>query len=139
MSELPTIAYTGSRDADRDRVRADLALLHKRNGDFHLIVGYDPERRQPRGGDRHAHEYAVEHGLTVECWPALWQVPELAKTAGLYRNGLMLGLAMARQIDGGRVGVLAHLKDGSTGSAGTAAYAAALGLPVWRRPAGRPE
>ncbi|MFI6909698.1 hypothetical protein ACIBKY_51145 [Nonomuraea sp. NPDC050394] len=130
--DLLTLVYTGSRGARRGRVVEDLADLYEReNGIFRLLVGYGPDKREPRGGDRHAFEWAaVASGIAVECFPARWDIPELEKAAGPYRNGFMVGLALGR---GGRTGMLAHLKDDSTGSAGAAAFAHSAGMPVWRR------
>ncbi|TMR91270.1 hypothetical protein [Nonomuraea basaltis] len=128
-----TIVYTGSREADRQRVHHDLTAIQTREASFHLLIGYNTETDQPRGGDRHAHEFAATSAdVTAEYFPAPWRIPELEKAAGPYRNGFMIGLALGR---GGRVGMLAHLRDGSTGSAGAAAFAEHAGIKVWRRPA----
>ncbi|MEV4472842.1 hypothetical protein [Nonomuraea sp. NPDC049504] len=129
-----TLVYTGWRGAARPRVRADLdAVLDRAGGRLHVIVGYNPDTDDPPGGDRWTYEWANnEPGVTVETHPAPWDIPELSKSAGPYRNGYMLGLAVGWP---GDFGVLAHLHPKSRGAAGTAAFAEHLRLPLWRRPA----
>jgi hypothetical protein len=130
---LLTIVYTGSRLADRRKVRNDLSELYDRFGGFRILIGYDRDKDRPAGGDRYAHEWAAAvPDVTVELHPAPWHIPELARAAGPARSGYMIGLAQGR---GGRYGMLAHLFDGSTGSAGAAAFARHVGMAVWRRPA----
>ncbi|WP_433355549.1 hypothetical protein ACQP25_17035 [Microtetraspora malaysiensis] len=98
-----------------------------------MIVGYNPDTDDPPGGDRWTYEWAMNTpGVTVETHPAPWDVPELSRVAGPYRNGYMLGLAVGRT---GDFGVLAHLNPKSRGAAGTAAFADYMRLPLWRRPA----
>ncbi|WP_424533675.1 hypothetical protein ACOZ38_25400 [Sphaerisporangium viridialbum] len=127
------LLYTGFRGTSRDRVREDLTMLRERVGPLRLVVGYDPEKNEPGGGDRHAYEWGQQApGVIVETHPAPWRIPQLRRAAGPYRNGLMVGLVLAR---GGRHGVIAHLHPQSRGAAGTAAFAQHLGMPVWRRPA----
>ncbi|GAA4599940.1 hypothetical protein GCM10023194_80970 [Planotetraspora phitsanulokensis] len=130
-----TLLYTGWRGADRDRVREDLLMVRNMVGPMRLIVGFDPKKRTPAGGDMHAYDWGMEApGVIVETRPAPWHLEVLRRgSAGPYRNGLMLGLALARGLD--NVGVLAHLHPESRGAAGTAAYAEDLGLKVWKRPA----
>jgi hypothetical protein len=131
--DLLTIVYTGSRLADRQKVRKDLTGLYDRYGGFRILIGYDRARDKPSGGDRYAYEWAAAvPDVTVELHPAPWHIPELARAAGPARNGYMIGLVQGR---GGRYGMLAHLFDGSTGSAGAAAFARHAGMAVWRRPA----
>ncbi|MEV3986623.1 hypothetical protein [Nonomuraea sp. NPDC049758] len=128
-----TIVYTGSRLADRAKVRADLSGLYDRFGGFRILIGYDRDKDRPSGGDRYAYEWAAAvPDVTVELHPAPWHIPELARAAGPARNGYTVGLVQGR---GGRHGMLAHLFDGSTGSAGAAAFARHVGVAVWRRPA----
>ncbi|GAA4946250.1 hypothetical protein HD597_006785 [Nonomuraea thailandensis] len=129
-----TLVYTGWRGAARHRVRADLeSTLARAGGRLHVIVGYNPDTDDPPGGDRWTYEWAnYTPGVTVETHPAPWHIPELAKSAGPYRNGFMLGLAAGR---GGAFEVLAHLHPASKGAAGTAAYADHLGLRIRKEPA----
>ncbi|TMR88348.1 hypothetical protein [Nonomuraea basaltis] len=129
-----TLVYTGWRGAARHRVREDLEDARARaGGRLHVIVGYNPDTDDPPGGDRWTYEWANNTvGVTVETHPAPWDVPELSRAAGPYRNGYMLGLAAGRP---GDFGVLAHLHPKSRGAAGTAAFAGYLGLPLLRRPA----
>ncbi|MEU1883511.1 hypothetical protein ABZ470_39910 [Streptosporangium sp. NPDC020072] len=133
MSDLFTLAYTGSRQATRNRVHHDLGVITQARGRFRLLVGYNPETDQPQGGDRYAYEYStLVPGVIAETYPAPWHIPALAKAAGPYRNGFMAGLAVGR---GGDYGMLAHLHPGSTGSEGAAAFAEHIGMRVWRQPA----
>lgn len=128
-----TLGYTGWRGADRDRVREDLTAVRTRVGPLRLIVGYDPDQQEPKGGDEHAYEWGLEApGVIVETYPAPWHLPELGRAAGPYRNGRMIQQVLAAS---GQRGYVAHLHEESRGAAGTAAYAAHLGLDVWRRPA----
>lgn len=128
--DLLTLCYTGSRTADREWVRDGLDVVLEREGAFRLLVGYNERTRQPRGGDRWTYEWAADKPqVEVRCFPAPWDVPEVKKAAGPYRNGHMVGLALG---GGGRVGMLAHVVPGSQGAAGAAAYAQYAGVRVWR-------
>ncbi|MEU8195269.1 hypothetical protein AB0C10_15960 [Microbispora amethystogenes] len=129
-----TLGYTGWRNADRGVVRADLDAILEVVGFMTLIVGYDPEKRQPSGGDRHAYEWAKSRHQTVdvETFPPPWDVPALEKSAGLVRDGAMVQRVCAAEFPRGYI---AHLHPASRGAAQTAAYAAWRCLPVWERPA----
>lgn len=120
------LVYTGYRNAERDKVRADLDTVFRRKGQFKMLVGFDPENWSPTGGDLWAYEWALERGIEVECHPAWWKVPELGKAAGVYRNGYMLGKASTEE----DTGVLAHLHPQSRGAAGTARFAELVGFKV---------
>lgn len=128
-----TLLYTGWRGAARHRVREDLEVVLAKHGRIHVVVGYNPDRRIPTGGDQWTYEWATSTpGVTVETHPAPWHLPEVRKAAGGYRNGFMAGLVVAR---GGDFGVLAHLHSESKGATGMAAFTAYLGMRVWRQPA----
>lgn len=124
------LVYTGFRRARREVVRADLDRALARKGSLRLLVGFDPERQYPPGGDLHAYEWGLDHPgeVAIECRPAFWGEPALGKGAGLYRNGCMLGRALTL----GNCGVLVHVHPDSRGANGTARYAELLGLPVRR-------
>jgi hypothetical protein len=109
-------------------VWADLTQLRAEVGPMRLIVGFDPEKRTPGGGDMAAYDWAVQApGVVVECLPAPWDLPELDKSAGPYRNGAIVERTLAAA--GGKA-MLAHLHPKSRGAAGTAAYATFRGLRV---------
>ncbi|QFY09610.1 hypothetical protein GBF35_25785 [Nonomuraea phyllanthi] len=123
-----TLGYTGWRHASREKVQADLTQLRAKVGPMRLIVGFDPEKRIPGGGDMAAYDWAMAApGVVVECLPAPWGVPELDKSAGPYRNGAIVERTLAAV--GGKA-LLAHLHPASRGAAGTAAYATFRGLKV---------
>ncbi|PRX66144.1 hypothetical protein B0I32_106280 [Nonomuraea fuscirosea] len=66
-----TLGYTGWRGARREKVQADLARIRDDVGALRLIVGFDPDKRRPSGGDMHAYDWAIgTPGVTVECLPA---------------------------------------------------------------------
>lgn len=128
-----TLGYTGWRGAVRDRVRDDLTAIRRQLGPMRLIVGFDPKRKTPKGGDLHAYEWGMSApGVIVECLPPPWRVPELGNSAGPYRNGAIVERVVAAP---GSKAMLAHLHPSSRGAAGTAAYAKWRGLDVWKRPA----
>ncbi|MFG1709199.1 hypothetical protein ACFLIM_39010 [Nonomuraea sp. M3C6] len=128
-----TLGYTGWRHASREKVQADLTRLRGEVGPMRLIVGFDPEKRTPGGGDMHAYDWAMSApGVVVECLPAPWHIPELDKSAGPYRNGAIVERTLAAV---GAKAMLAHLHPASRGAAGTAAYAKFRGLNVWEESA----
>ncbi len=129
-----TLGYTGWRNAERALVRADLDAILEIVGFMTLIVGYDREKRQPGGGDRHAYEWAKSRhqAVDVETFPPPWDVPALEKSAGLVRDGAMVQRVHAAEWPRGYI---AHLHPASRGAAQTAAYADWRGLAVWERPA----
>lgn len=55
----------------------------------HVLVGYDPEKRTPRGVDRYAYHAARDRGLRVTPYPADWSSPA-GRGAGFIRNLAML-------------------------------------------------
>ncbi|MFC7641491.1 hypothetical protein ACFQX6_11220 [Streptosporangium lutulentum] len=113
--DLFTLGYTGWREADRDRVREDLTEIRNQVGPMRLIVGFDPEKRTPTGGDMHAYDWGQEApGVIVECLPAPWDIPELARSAGPYRNGAIVERVLAAT---GSKAMLAHLHPSSRGAA----------------------
>ncbi|MFF0770942.1 hypothetical protein ACFYUK_18800 [Nonomuraea wenchangensis] len=123
-----TLGYTGWRNASREKVWADLTRIRREVGPLRLIVGFDPKKRIPTGGDMHAYDWAVEApGVLAECLPAPWYLPELARAAGPYRNGAIVERTLAAA---GSRAMLAHLHPESRGAAGTAAYAKFRGLRV---------
>ncbi|GGO63104.1 hypothetical protein [Nonomuraea cavernae] len=123
-----TLGYTGWRHASRAKVWTDLTRIREQVGPMRLIVGFDPTRRTPKGGDMHAYDWGVQApGVTVECLPAPWHLPELDKSAGPYRNGAIVERTLAAV---GDRAMLAHLHPKSRGAAGTAAYAKWRGLRV---------
>lgn len=127
-SDWFTLGYTGWRRASCDKVWADLARVRDEVGPMRLIVGFDPQKRTPGGGDMLAYEWAMTApDVTVECLPAPWHIPELSKSAGPYRNGAIVERTLAAV--GGKA-MLAHLHPASRGAAGTAAYAKWRGLTV---------
>lgn len=129
-----TLGYTGWREADRDRVREDLTKIRSEIGPMRLIVGFDPEKRTPTGGDMHAYDWSQEApGVLVECLPAPWDADQILKhSAGFYRNGAIVERTLSAA---GPKAMLAHLHPSSRGAAGTAAYAEFRGLEVWKRSA----
>ncbi|MEV4749028.1 hypothetical protein AB0K21_21840 [Streptosporangium sp. NPDC049248] len=128
-----TLGYTGWRGADRAKVRADLTARRIEVGPLRLIVGFDPVKRTPRGGDLHAYEWGMEApGVIVECLPAPWHLEELGHSAGPIRNGALVERVAAAP---GPKAMLAHLHPASRGAAGTAAYATWRDLTVWKESA----
>lgn len=127
--DLFTLGYTGWRHANREKVQADLARIHDEVGPMRLIVGFDPDKRTPGGGDIHAYDWGVQApGVVVECLPAAWDAHPLLKwSAGFYRNGAIVERTLAAA---GNKALLAHLHPKSRGAAGTAAYARWRGLEV---------
>ena len=85
-----------------------------------IIVGYDPERRRPRGADAIAYGTAHGLGLAVETHPAGWE--EFGKPAGFIRNA-----EMARS---GADLCLAFWDGHSGGTADMMARAREQGIPV---------
>lgn len=125
-----TLAYTGYRHTAKQVVWRDLDVVLARKGPFRLLVGFDPGKRTPTGGDLWAYEWALVHPeVELECHPAHWDVPELSKAAGPYRNGYMIGKAQASSEPSG---MLAHLHPKSKGAAGAAKFADLVGLHVWK-------
>ena len=127
------VLYTGSRlitdpaviyrDLDR-MLRKHPALLLRHGG-------------CSRGGDLFADRWARQRraegcDVEVDVRRAPWR--ELGLVAGPMRNGFMAGLTWAAAQEG-RAGCLAHLREGSTGSAGCASFAKTAGIPVWEKPA----
>lgn len=80
----------------------------------------------------HAYFWALENGVVVDTFPVDFEVAEINKAAGPYRNGHSLGKALGL---GDPVSMLAHLHPESKGAAGFAAYARSVGVHVWRREA----
>lgn len=80
------VICTGSRDwASPEAMRRTVAArLSELPPDTLIVVGYDPEKRTPRGVDRFAYEEANRLGLAVETHPAEWG--KYGKGAGYRRN-----------------------------------------------------
>lgn len=118
------LLYTGPRLlTDRDLVFADLDALLSRHP--HLLLRHGACRQ---GGDALAVAWARSRqragaDIVVDPRPAPWD--RLGKIAGPMRNGYMVGL--------GADGCFAHIREGSTGSAGCAAFAEWAQVPVIRR------
>lgn len=122
-----TVCVVGSRTfTDRARLFATLDALREEIGDFSVISG------EARGADRFAKEWAHDHGLPYEGYPADWQ--QYGKAAGPIRNRQMVEAA----------GLIIAFHDGmSPGTASTIAMARAAGKAVavhtfaWTHPRNR--
>jgi SLOG family YspA-like protein len=127
------LLYTGSRlITDQAAVYRDLDRVLGRHPALLLRHG-----KCNRGGDLFAARWAAQRraegrDIEVEGWAAPWT--ELGLIAGPMRNGFLAGLTWPAA-QGGRGGGLAHQQPGSTGSAGCAAFAKTVGIPVWEMPA----
>ncbi len=112
------VIVCGSREwSDRERVEYRLAELP---GDTVIVVGYDPEKKTPRGADRFAYQGAQRLGLSVEPHPARWG--ELGKRAGYVRN--------AEMADGGAELCIAFWDGLSDGTRHMMTLAEMRGIPV---------
>lgn len=83
------VIVSGSRSwTDRGRISERLAQLDLGGVDAPIIVvGYDPEKKRPKGVDEIAYQEAHKLGLLVEPHPAYWDVE--GKGAGFARNERM--------------------------------------------------
>lgn len=81
------VIVTGSRSwSDRQRITLRLAQLPPED-DTVVVVGYDPEKKRPKGVDEIAYQEAQKLGLLVEPHPAHWD--DEGKGAGFARNERM--------------------------------------------------
>lgn len=76
------VIVTGSRHW-RDRTKISKRLSELPPGTT-IVVGYDPEKKRPKGADEIVWEEAPNLGLEVECHAARWE--EHGKPAGFIRN-----------------------------------------------------
>lgn len=126
MADRFVLLYTGPRLlTDRAAVWRDLDEILARHPS--LLLRHGACRK---GGDLFAAGWQAERaadGCDVLADPiaAPWH---LGKIAGPMRNGFMAGK--------GADGCLAHIRPGSTGSGGCAAFAEWAGITTWRRHAG---
>jgi hypothetical protein len=125
--------YTGPRlITDPAVVYRDLDAILRRHPVLLLRHG-----KCSRGGDLFADQWARQRqaegcDVEVDAHPAPWN--GLGLIAGPMRNGFMAGLTLPAALEG-RGGCLAHLRPGSTGSAGCAAFAGLAGIQVWEKAA----
>ncbi|GGK90502.1 hypothetical protein Ppa06_57840 [Planomonospora parontospora subsp. parontospora] len=132
MGERFTLLLAGPRDGVRPGpVWDDLDRVHAAHPSMLLVEG------GCSGVDTFGREWVTDRrargwDIEGETYRAPWRIPELSKAAGPARYGFMIGMIIGR---GGPCGALVYLRPGSTGSAGTAAFAKHVGMSVWRRPA----
>lgn len=86
------VIVSGSRTwQDRSRIATRLAELDlpllKGADPPTIVVGYDPEKKRPKGVDEIAYQEAQKLGLLVEPHPAHWE--DEGKGAGFARNKRM--------------------------------------------------
>ena len=114
---MKRLAVTGGRGfsdtALMDRV---LSAIHKKHGNFILIVG-----RCPTGADFLAEQWAIAHNIEVDPYPAKWKTD--GRAAGPIRN--------QRMIDEGRPDALAAFFGGA-GTADMVRRCKKAGLPIWQ-------
>lgn len=95
------IVISGSRDIDVSKANVEyilgfavsqlvnmwgLAVFPTKH--FTILVGYNPETKQPRGVDEIAYNYFSKRYDKVEPWPADWD--QYGKGAGMIRNKAMV-------------------------------------------------
>lgn len=82
------VIVCGSRHwRDRQKVVDRLARLPT---DTLIVVGYDPEKKRPKGADEIVYQESLRMGLNIETHPALWEIYN--KGAGFVRNKEMAEL-----------------------------------------------
>lgn len=77
----------GRKYADREKLYRVLDDLRK-DGEFDLGCGYDPNDPKFQGVDQMAYEWAKDRGVTGRCYPAHWAV--YGNSAGPRRNQRMI-------------------------------------------------
>jgi len=85
-----------------------------------IVVGYDGEKKRPKGADEITFEEATRIGLAIELYPAHWE--QYGKGAGFKRNKEMA--------EGGARLCLAFWDGLSTGTFDMMAQAVKRGIPV---------
>jgi hypothetical protein len=112
------VIVTGSRHwRDREKISKRLEKLPPETT---IVVGYDPEKKKPKGVDEIVYEEGVRLGFTVEPHPARWE--EFGKPAGFIRNKEMADV-------GGKL-CIAFWDGLSTGTFDMMGQAVKRGIPV---------
>lgn len=115
---MPTVVMCGSRSW-KDRLAVQSRIAKLKSGTT-ILVGYDPERKRPKGADELIYNEAKNFGFYVRCFPAKWHL--YGNAAGPVRNAQMMGKNPHL--------VIAFWDGESTGTADTIDLAEQAGIPV---------